>query len=330
MYASLQPFARRHFFMPIHEGGMRMRDFISVHQLSEMEIFQLLRKAEYYRKQEVQFNEKLFIANLFFEPSTRTKMSFAVAEQKLGLHVLDFHTETSSVQKGESLYDTVKTFEAIGANLVVIRHESDHWFEELKGKLSIPIINAGSGKEEHPTQCMLDLLTIYQEFGRFEGLNIVIAGDIKHSRVARSNAYALQRLGANVYVSSAPGFVDDTLHIPNLPMDEAVEVCDVLMLLRIQHERHTNQAETANYLTNYGLTKERESRMKNEAILLHPAPVNRGVEIDSDLVECTRSRIFKQMNNGVYMRMAIISELLQNRGVNHEDTFNKRETVGAF
>src|SRR5699024_10988208 len=138
-----------------------MQHFISVDQLSEIDIFNLIKKAESYRKHEYQINQQLFAANLFFEPSTRTKTSFIVAERKLGLEVLDFHPEASSVQKGESLYDTVKTFEAIGANMLVIRHEDDHWYEEVEG-LSIPVINAGAGKVEHPSQCLLDLLTIYQ------------------------------------------------------------------------------------------------------------------------------------------------------------------------
>src|SRR5699024_58454 len=133
--------------------------FISVDQLSEIDIFNLIIKAESYRKHAQQINQQLFVANLFFEPSTRTKTSFMVAEKKLGLEVLDFQPEASSVQKGESLYDTAKTFEAIGANLLVIRHEDDHWHKEVDG-LSIPVINAGAGKAEHPSQCLLDLLTI--------------------------------------------------------------------------------------------------------------------------------------------------------------------------
>src|SRR5699024_4989107 len=247
-------------------------------------------------------------------PSTRTKTSFIVAERKLGLEVLDFHPEASSVQKGESLYDTVKTFEAIGANMLVIRHEDDHWYEEVEG-LSIPVINAGAGKVEHPSQCLLDLLTIYQEFGGFEGIHIVIAGDIKHSRVARSNAKALDRLGAKVYLTAANGYQDETLQFPYISMDEAVKICDVMMLLRVQHERHTEHQQMINYLTTYGLTTEREQKMKEQAIIMHPAPVNRGVEIDADLIESKRSRIFKQMTNGVFIRMAMISHLLQKWGM---------------
>ncbi|MFD2044031.1 aspartate carbamoyltransferase catalytic subunit [Ornithinibacillus salinisoli] len=300
-----------------------MRHFISLNQLTNDEVYTCLETAEAYRNRTKRCNQNHFVANLFFEPSTRTKMSFTVAEKRLGMNVLDFQSATSSMTKGETLYDTAKTFEAIGADLLVIRHQSDDWFKELKEKITIPIINAGAGKAEHPTQCMLDLLTIYQEYGTIENLKVVIVGDIKHSRVAKSNAEALKRLGAEVFFSAAPTFKDDSLEFPYLSMDEAVEICDVLMLLRIQHERHENQTETTNYLEEYGLTKQREKRMKKESIILHPAPVNRGVEIDSGLVECKRSRIFKQMENGVYVRMAIITQLLQGWGKSNEYALEK-------
>lgn len=304
-----------------------MRHFISVNQLTNEEIYTLLNTAEEYRIGNDKLNEQLFAANLFFEPSTRTKMSFVVAEKKLGIESLDFQTESSSVLKGESLYDTAKTFEAIGANFLVIRHEANNWYQELEEKISIPIINGGAGSTEHPTQTMLDLLTIYQEFGRFDGLKVAIAGDIKHSRVARSNAICLQNLGAEVYLSAAQGMERDLLEFPYLSIDEAVEECDVLMLLRIQHERHHYSVNTYDYLERYGLTKERENRMKNDAIIMHPAPINRGVEIDSDLVESRRSRIFKQMENGVYMRMAIITNLLNEWGIIHDEVVKKYQTA---
>ncbi|GAA0421850.1 MAG: aspartate carbamoyltransferase catalytic subunit [Bacillota bacterium] len=303
-----------------------MRHFFSVNQLKEDEIIRVLHQAEQLRLQQQSFTKQLFAANLFFEPSTRTKMSFIVAERKLGMDVLDFHADYSSTQKGESLYDTAKTFEAIGANLLVIRHQADYWMNELKNQLSIPIINAGAGKAEHPTQCMLDLLTIYQEFQQFHGIKVVIAGDILHSRVANSNAHTLRRLGAEVYFAAADGCKDNNLDFPYLSIDEAVECCDVLMLLRIQHERHREIfINNKDYLRKYGLTKERERKMHPKAIILHPAPINRGVEIDTELVECERSRIFKQMNNGVYTRMAIIKKLLQERGIIHETIAEKRK-----
>ncbi|WP_042144967.1 aspartate carbamoyltransferase catalytic subunit [Paucisalibacillus sp. EB02] len=296
-----------------------MNHFISINQLTNEQILELLENAGKYKTTNHKISSQLFAANLFFEPSTRTKMSFTIAERKLGLEVLNFHAEASSLQKGESLYDTVKTFESIGANVAIIRHESDNWITELEPKINIPIINAGAGKAEHPTQCMLDLLTIYEEFGRFKDLNVVIVGDIKHSRVAKSNAHALKRLGVNVFLSAAPGYEDESLDYPYVSLDEAIQYCDVLMLLRIQHERHEEKLETSSYLTQYGLTKERESKMQQHAIILHPAPINRGVEIDGDLVECSRSRIFKQMTNGVYIRMAILTHVLKEWGIIDEN-----------
>jgi aspartate carbamoyltransferase catalytic subunit len=165
---------------------------------------------------------------------------------------------------------------------------------------------------------MLDLLTIKQEFGKFEGLTIGIVGDVKHSRVAHSNAEALKKLGANVRFSGPKDWFDEQMiHSGQFQtLDEMIESVDVLMLLRIQHERHEQKTSmtAGEYLEKYGLTKAREKRMKKQAIIMHPAPVNRGVEIDSDLVECERSRIFKQMENGVFARMAILKDTLENRG----------------
>ncbi|CAD7816439.1 Aspartate carbamoyltransferase [Chryseobacterium aquaeductus] len=260
---------------------------------------------------------EVFCSNLFFEDSTRTKTSFDVAERKLGLQVVPFDASNSSVNKGESLYDTVKTIESIGVNLVVIRDKKDRYFDELKN-INIPVINGGDGTGNHPSQCMLDLLTIYQEFGKFEGLKIGIVGDVKHSRVANSNAEALRRLGAKVYFSGPEQWFDEGALINGtyLAVDEMIHDVDVLMLLRIQHERHDSKMSfsASEYHRKYGLTKEREKTMKKEAIIMHPAPINRGVEIDTHLVECERSRIFKQMQNGVFARMAILKNALEEKG----------------
>lgn len=288
-----------------------MKHFISMEDITNEEIYQLLKIARMYREEEYKITKQTFVANLFFEPSTRTKTSFTVAERKLGLDILDFATETSSMQKGETLYDTAKTFEAVGAECLIIRHEDDEWSKALDKKINIPIINAGSGKKDHPTQSLLDLDTIYQEYGYFKGLKVVIAGDIKHSRVARSNAQMLSKLGAEVYFTAPNHFTETELGYPYIQIDEAIEMCDVLMLLRIQHERHeATSISTLNYLEEFGLTKERERNMKPRAIILHPGPVNRGVEIDTSLVECQRSRINKQIENGVYARMAVLTKQL--------------------
>ena len=260
---------------------------------------------------------------MFFENSTRTRFSFEVAEKRLGLDVLNFSAVASSVQKGETLYDTIRTLESIGTKAVVIRHEQDRYFDELKDQVNIPILNAGDGCGNHPTQCLLDLLTIKQEFGRFEGLKIAIVGDVRHSRVARSNAEALTKLGATIYFASPEEWKDeDNTFGTYKPLDELVPEVDVMMLLRVQHERHDHYETDImkEYHEKHGLTVEREKRMKEGSIIMHPAPVNRDVEIASELVECERSRIFKQMENGVYVRMAVLKRALPNvlGGMKHE------------
>ncbi len=254
--------------------------------------------------------EQVFVSNLFFENSTRTKTSFIVAEKKLGFDVVPFDVETSSVQKGETLYDTVRTLESVGVHAVVIRHSEDRYFEQLIGKVEIPIINGGDGTGNHPSQCMLDLYTIWQEFGGFNGLKVAIAGDIRHSRVAHSNGETLKRLGAEVYYACPEVWQDTNVEGDTyVHIDDIIEEVDVMMLLRVQHERHAEKADDVmdRYLENFGLTIEREKRMKKGSIIMHPAPVNRDVEIASELIECQRSRIFKQMENGVYARMAILN-----------------------
>ena len=233
------------------------------------------------------------VANLFFEPSTRA--------------------QTSSVQKGETLYDTVKTFEAIGVDAVVIRHPQNNYFDELIGKIDIPILNGGDGSGNHPTQSLLDLLTIYQEYGRFEGLKIAIVGDIAHSRVAHTNIEVMTRLGMDVHLVAPAQFQEPGYDWEEL--DKVLEDMDIVMLLRVQHERHdgTMVLTKDEYHQKYGLTVEREKRMKEGAIIMHPAPFNRGVEIADEVVECNRSRIFKQMSNGVFIRMACLHRSLKNK-----------------
>jgi aspartate carbamoyltransferase catalytic subunit len=271
------------------------------------------------------------VANLFFEPSTRTRSSFEVAEKRLGLSVIPFETTTSSVVKGETLYDTVKTLESIGVNALVIRHEKESYYKELLGKVKIPIINGGDGCGHHPTQSLLDLFTIKQEFGSFEGLRVSIIGDIKHSRVARSNADALMRLGANVVFSGPEHWFDEEImkECAYVPIDDAIEKSDVVMLLRIQHERHEqhNVFIKEDYHQKYGLTVEREWKMKPGSIIMHPAPVNRNVEIADELVECSRSRIFNQMANGVYIRMAVLKRAFETNKGGHEYADQKSEFI---
>lgn len=295
--------------------GKMAGHLLSTTNLSEQEIYEIMKDAKYFANGGRWTSQQdHYVANLFFEPSTRTKCSFEMAERKLGLQVIPFEAQTSSVQKGETLYDTVKTLEAIGISAVVIRHEKERYFDELAGKINIPVINAGDGCGHHPTQSLLDLMTIYEEFSTFANIKVAIIGDIRHSRVARSNAAILTRLGAEVVFSGPQQWFDKEFLTKGSyeNIDEAIRTADVVMLLRIQHERHDEKINcVSNYHQRYGLTVEREKTMKKRAIIMHPAPVNRDVEIADSLVECERSRIFKQMENGVYIRMAVLKRALE-------------------
>jgi aspartate carbamoyltransferase catalytic subunit len=308
-----------------------LNHLLTTNELKVDEINQILADAHNFKNGMKWHPEGLmFTANLFFEPSTRTKSSFEVAERRLGLEIIPFEVQTSSVQKGETLYDTVKTLESIGVNAIVIRHDQDRYFDDLVGKVNIPIINGGDGCGHHPTQSLLDLMTIHQEFGTFEKVKVAIIGDIRHSRVARSNADVLTRLGAEVIFSGPVEWFDPrSVEISSYrPIDEAIQEADVVMLLRVQHERHQQKGNfTANeYHKQFGLTLDREKMMKQGSIIMHPAPVNRNVEIADGLVECKRSRIFKQMENGVYVRMAALKRSIESieGGKQYETTYSER------
>ncbi|WP_144509339.1 aspartate carbamoyltransferase catalytic subunit [Bacillus sp. FJAT-22090] len=291
-----------------------MKNLVSMKELSVEEIMALLEQAHAFREGATStLNKNYTMANLFFEPSTRTKMSFEMAERKMQLEVLPFDAGFSSTLKGETLYDTVKVLEAIGIDALVIRHEQNNFFEDLVGKTKVAIINGGDGTGNHPTQSLLDLLTIWQEFGTFQDKVITIVGDIEHSRVARSNAHALTRLGAKVQFVCPPEWQGEFEAIHDF--DEVIEASDAIMMLRVQHERHNGNGSFSaeEYHQKFGLTLDRERRMKDSAIIMHPAPFNRDVEIADELVECERSRILKQTENGVFIRMAVIEMILKGR-----------------
>ena len=299
---------------------------IKLSRVSTDSIEKILKEAQAFSEGKISKIEgDVFAANLFFENSTRTKTSFEVAEKKLGLQVIDFEADKSSIAKGETLLDTIKTLEAIGVEVAAIRHSETRYYDALKDtKLSI--VNAGDGTGHHPSQAILDAMTIIQEFGKIEGLKIGIVGDVKHSRVANSDAGLFRRMGAKVYFSGPEFWFDEGMLVNGTYMqfDDLVKEVDVLILLRIQHERHEKSFnfKSEDYLKKFGLTKEREAKMKPTSIIMHPAPINRGVEIDSELVECERSRIFKQMQNGVFARMAILKYDLENKGFKFIDSKN--------
>lgn len=283
-----------------------MRNFLTLDDLSEKEILKLVKDALLFKKNEIECDLKgKIIANMFFENSTRTQYSFNTAEEKLGMKVITFNPATSSLNKGESFYDTVKTFESFGIDGMVIRHTNNEYYKELKNIKSV-LINAGDGTGNHPSQSLLDLVTIYEQFNKFDNLNIAIVGDILHSRVAHGNLKVMERLGMNTYISGPKEFMDNSSKF--ISFKDAITEMDIIMLLRIQRERNAKKSMSdSEYLENYGLTMDKVNAMKKDAIIMHPAPFNRNVEIADDVVECPKSKIFTQMNNGVYARCSILN-----------------------
>ncbi len=288
-----------------------MKNLFKLSELSVVDINDIIDEAIEFKNGKVYEALKgKKVVNLFFENSTRTHYSFIKAEQDLGMIDTNFNASSSSVKKGESLYDTVKTFEALGFDALVIRHPQNNYFEHLEG-IDIPIMNGGDGTGNHPTQSLLDLMTIKEEFGKFAGLKVTIIGDIRHSRVAHTNIEVMKRLGMEVTISGPQEFDDKSAE--HIDMNDAVKNMDVIMLLRVQYERHGYEMTLTKeeYLEHYGLTMKRVEEMKDHAIIMHPAPFNRKTEIDDDVVECKKSRIFKQMENGVYTRMAVLKRAFE-------------------
>lgn len=307
--------------MIITSERISLKHLLTAEALTDREVMGLIRRAGEFKQGAKWHPEErqYFATNLFFENSTRTHKSFEVAEKKLGLEVIEFEASRSSVQKGETLYDTVLTMSAIGVDVAVIRHGKENYYDELIQSKTIQcsIINGGDGSGQHPTQCLLDLMTIYEEFGGFEGLKVAIVGDITHSRVAKSNMQLLNRLGAEIYFSGPEEWYDHQFDVYGqyVPLDEIVEKVDVMMLLRVQLERHDGKESFSKegYHLEYGLTNERATRLQKHAIIMHPAPVNRDVELADELVESLQSRIVAQMSNGVFMRMAILEAILHGK-----------------
>ena len=257
--------------------------------------------------------------NLFFENSTRTQASFEIAGKRLGMDVMNMAVNRSSVSKGETLLDTALTLNAMKPDLLVVRHHASGAAELLAQKMEGSVINAGDGTHEHPTQALLDALTIRRAKGKIEGLTVAICGDIHHSRVARSNIQLLNAMGAQVRVIAPsillPSKIESLGVAPYRSMEEGLEECDVIMMLRLQEERMTEAyvPSRREYFRFFGLDKEKLERAKKDAIVLHPAPMNRGVEIASGIADGPQSVIFAQVEMGVAIRMAVIETLLNVR-----------------
>ena len=251
--------------------------------------------------------------NLFFEPSTRTRTSFEVAAKRLSTDVINFSVPTSSVVKGESLIDTALTVQALGADFIIIRHASSGVPHLLAKNLNASVINAGDGTNEHPTQALLDAFTIQEKKGKdIASLEIAIVGDIMHSRVAKSNIYCLTALGARVRLIGPPTLIPENLKAMGVSifhsMEDGLRDVDVLIMLRIQMERQGKGffPSTEEYFKNWGLTPERLSLAKEDVIVMHPGPMNRGIEIVSEIADGPRSVILEQVTNGIAVRMSVM------------------------
>ena len=252
------------------------------------------------------------IANVFFENSTRTKLSFELAEKRLSADVVNFSASSSSVSKGETLVDTINNILAMKVDMVVMRHPHPGACHLLAQKVDAKIVNAGDGAHEHPTQALLDTYSIHEKLGDIKGKKVAIVGDILHSRVALSNIYALQKLGAEVTVCGPKTLIPqhvDTLGVKvDLDFDRVIQNNDVLNMLRVQNERMNLDYFPSNrdYVFQYGLTQERLSQSKNKPLIMHPGPINRGVEISSEVADSSDAIILNQVENGVAIRMAVL------------------------
>lgn len=297
------------------------RHLLGLEELSRDEIVALLDRAERFVEDSRRRRAKRadlagrVVVNLFFEPSTRTRMSFGLAARRLSADVLDFSPTGSSTSKGETFIDTAKNIEAMGIDLVVVRHSSPGAPHLLAQHLRCGIVNAGDGAHEHPTQGLLDIFTIRQVRGRVEGLTVGLVGDIAHSRVARSNIYGLTKLGAKVIVCGPPTLVPRDIGALGVEvshsLDETLPRCDVINMLRIQFERQRSGLfpSIAEYARLFGMDSARLRHAKSDLLLLAPGPINRGVEITPEVADGPHSAILQQVTNGLAVRMAVLSLL---------------------
>ncbi len=311
---------------------LKHKDLLDIESLTCDEILDILNTAESLQEVSSRPIKKVptlrgkTVINLFFEASTRTRTSFEIAGKRLSADVVNVSAATSSVSKGETLIDTAKTLDAMAADCVVVRHAASGAPASLSKLTKAAIVNAGDGAHEHPTQALLDALTIRQRKGRLDGLKVAIIGDITHSRVARSNVHLLTKFQSHVWLCSAPTLmpvamdqmISDNrsfLHLTN-SMHEAVIAADVIMMLRVQFERMSESffPSVREYSRYYGLTLDRVKRAKPDVIIMHPGPINRGVEITSDVADGPYSVILDQVSAGVAVRMAILYMLMGAHG----------------
>ena len=305
------------------------KDLLGLEYLSQEEISLILETAESFKEVSSRDIKKVpalrgkTVVNLFYEPSTRTRVSFEVAAKRLSADVINIASETSSVRKGETLIDTGKNIEALKADILVIRHNYSGAANMLAEHLNISVVNAGDGWHEHPTQALLDIFTLKEKLGRIDGLEVVIVGDISHSRVARSNIWGLNKLGAKVTVCAPkmlipPGIERMGANISH-NIDQALENADAVNVLRMQFERDSEEAfpKQLEYFKDFGITQERLKRAKKNILVMHPGPINRGIELSSEVADGPNSVILEQVTNGIAVRMAVLfltAQAAENRG----------------
>ncbi len=306
--------------------SLKAKDLVGIAGLEPGEIQLLLDTAEQLLEvarrpiKKVPALRGMTVVNLFMEPSTRTRFSFEVAEKRLSADTLNFSASTSSVTKGETLFDTARNLMAMAPDFIVIRHPNTGAPHRLADIVTASVINAGDGSNEHPTQALLDAFTMRRHLGTLEGLTVVVAGDIRHSRVARSNALLLSKMGATVRFAAPASLLPievEELGVERfLRLEPALEGADVVMMLRIQLERQKklNFPSMREYFDFFALTPERLRLAKEGALVMHPGPMNRGVEIDSRVADGNQSVILEQVTNGVAIRMAILYLLAGGRG----------------
>ena len=294
------------------------KDLISLEELPKEEIELVLQTAESFKEVSTREVKKVpalrgkTIANLFFESSTRTRMSFELAAKRLSADTVNFSSSESSTSKGESLRDTARNIEAMQVDTIVMRHSSSGSSEYLARSVKAGVINAGDGIHEHPTQGLLDIYTIKERKKNIEGLRVCLVGDILHSRVARSNIWGLKKLGAKVTVCGPPTLIPSNIEKLGVEvsydLDEAIQHQDVLNILRIQLERQHGAffPSIREYAAEYGISRERMKKAKPDVIIMHPGPINRGVELASEVADGGNSVILDQVTNGVAVRMAVL------------------------
>ncbi len=282
------------------------------------EILKLASKYKYLKSKKVNLQDEA-LAFLFFENSTRTRISFELAAKKLGISTINFDSTSSSISKGESLVDTMQVLESLGVTVAVVRHKKNCFTEELSKMSNVSIINAGEGSNEHPSQGLLDLFTLQEYFPNMNGVRIGFVGDIEHSRVARSDIYGLQKYGVKIFATGPKNLLPKDLESMGVKvvnsLDELINKVDVIIALRIQYERMDKKYYPTKdkYFKEFGITNERLEKQKRKILIMHPGPINRELEISSEVADSSNSLILQQVSNGIPVRMGIISWIVSNR-----------------